>query len=100
MKKLFLVLSLVFSTYALANVDLTVYPRLYYFGNKVEVQIWNHTDKQVTCSGMVTIRTQNNDYQTEYFYDYVAARMTSYRSIYLRDWSDRVSFANHSIYCR
>lgn len=99
MKKLFLVSALLFSFSALAEQEAVVFPQVYNYGTNVQVRIWNHTDRSVSCSGFVNLYYQSGARDSEYFYDHVSARFTSYRNIYPRRLNDRVMNVNHSISC-
>lgn len=99
MKKLILALLVTVSASAFAEKESIVFPRVYNYGSSVQVQVWNHTDRSVNCSGFVNITLQSGKRESEYYFDFVSARFTSYRTFYMRDLNDRVSFVNHSIFC-
>ncbi len=76
-----------------------VEPRVYQWGNNVQVEIRNDTQFHVSCSGWINFSYWSGRFRTEYFSDFVAAGFTSYRTIYNRDFNDRVSYVHHSISC-
>lgn len=99
MKKIFITLMLAFSATAFAEKTATIFPHVYNYGSSVQVQVWNHTDRAVNCSGFVYMNLQSGKRTSEYYFDYVSPRFTSYRSIYSRDMNDRIVSVNHSIFC-
>lgn len=99
MKKFFSGLLLTLSFSALAETKAFIYPNVYNFGSNVQVQIWNTTDKSVTCSGFINMRTQQGHTDSEYYYEWISPRFSSYRTYYPRRSGDRIISVNHSIYC-
>lgn len=100
MKKIILALALTMSASAFAEKVSSIWPRVYNNGSSVQVQIWNHTDQYVTCSGSIWMRTEKGNSYSEYLFDSVMPRFTAYRSFYARDFNDRIVSADHSIFCR
>ncbi len=100
MKKFIIALSLMVSASAFAETATVIFPRVYSWGNRVEVDIWNHSDRDVTCSGPIYMTLQSGATQFDSYYDWVPARMSRYRSIYARDFNDPIRSVSHSIWCR
>jgi hypothetical protein len=99
MKLLFLILSLAFTTATFAGKDMIVFPQVYNYGSSVQITIWNTTDRQISCSGSVWMSLQSGARETEYYFDYIGARFTSFRTIYPRTSGDRIVNVSHSISC-
>jgi hypothetical protein len=99
MKKIFLALVLTCTASAFAGKDAVVFPRVYNYGSSIQVQVWNHTDKTVTCSGSIFGRTVKGVSYSDFYFDTVTPSFTSYRSFYTRDFSDRFFSVRHNIYC-
>lgn len=96
-----------FSTLLLVSLSLpafgqivNVYPQIINMGSQVQLQVHNHTNFNIFCSGFVNIFTMNNMSRTEYFSEFISARMMRNRTYFLPNFNDRVRFANHSITCR
>ena len=73
-------------------------PRIWNFGNQVQVEVWNTTNVDVECRGTVTIRGQRS-MQTEYYWETIYRGMNRVRTYWLRDFQDRVIFTNDFINC-
>lgn len=99
MKTTILTLGLIFSSLAFAGKDTSVWPNVYNFGNHVQVQVWNHTDKEVRCSGFVYMDMESGERTSEHYFDWVRARGSSFRNVYPRIFNDRIRSVNHSIWC-
>ncbi len=76
-----------------------VRPRIWNFGNQVQVEVWNTTEVDIVCRGSVTIRTQRGAYQIEYFYETIYRGMTGRQTYWIRDFQDRVAFTTEFINC-
>lgn len=100
MKKLILALSLAISGLAFSGEQAAIYPQVINFGNSIQIQVWNHTDAYITCSGPVWITTETGASYSEHYFDSVMPKFTSYRRIQARNFQDRIRFVNHSIFCR
>ena len=100
MKKFILAVTLVLSGLAFAEDEAPIFPQVFNYGNSVQIQITNHTDSYVTCSGPVWITTDKGATYSEHYFDSVMPRFTSYRRIQVRNFQDRIRFVNHSIFCR
>ena len=100
MKKIFIVLSILFSMSALAEATVSVWPRVYNNGRSVQVQVWNNTNRGVNCSGPIYMTMEDGTTDHEYYFDYVSARFSSYRTVYPRDFNARIDRVHHSIWCR
>ncbi len=99
MKNLMIALLLTISTSVFAEKVSIIFPQVYNTGSSVQVQVWNHTDRYVTCSGSIWMRTEKGQNYSEYYFDSIMPRFTAYRSFYSRDFSDRIVSVNHSIFC-
>ncbi len=73
--------------------------RVWSFNNQVQVDVWNSTQVDIECRGMVNIRTQNGQTQTEYYWETIYRGQTRTRTFWLRDFNDRVTSAFDSINC-
>lgn len=100
MKKFMVALALTISASAFAEKASVIFPHVYNYGSSVQVQIWNHTDKYVSCSGPLWMTTEKGVSYSEYLFDSIMPRMTAYRSFYSRDFNDRIRNVSHSIFCR
>ncbi len=100
MKKIFIMLCVLFSMTALAENNLSVWPQVYNYGRNVQVQVWNHTDNAVNCSGPIYMTMEDGTTDHEYYFDYVSPRFSSFRTIYPHDFNARISHVSHSIWCR
>ena len=76
-----------------------VRPRVWNFGNQVQVEVWNTTEVDIVCRGTVSIRTQRGAYQTEFFYETIYRGMTGRQTYWIRDFQDRVAFTTEFINC-
>lgn len=99
MKKLILGMALLVSTAAFASSDAAIFPQVYNFGSHVQVQMYNQTTWNATCSGWLNLTFQSGRRDSLYFQDWVPARQSRFRTIYPRT-PDRIMFVNHSIFCR
>jgi hypothetical protein len=100
MKKIILALALTISAAAFAETASTIFPRVYNYGTNVQIQVWNHTDRYVTCSGPVWMTTDSGLNISEYYFDSVMPRTTAFRTLHARNFQDPIRFVNHSIFCR
>jgi hypothetical protein len=75
-----------------------VYPQITVWPNGIDVRVWNHTDKDVRCSGSINIRTMTS-FRTEFYNSVVYRGMTDYRRFNNWNPNDRYMSAHHSIYC-
>lgn len=98
MKK-FVLLALMLSTSVFAAKNGVIFPQVYNFRYNVQIQVWNHTEKTVTCSGPINLTMEDGTYQSEYYFDSVTPRFTSYRTIYGRVSGVDISHVQHSIMC-
>ncbi len=99
MKKIILGLALLACGSAFAEEKAVVFPQVYNYGFNIQIQVWNHTDRAVNCSGFIYYNTQGGFRDSEYYFDYVGARFNSFRTIYPRTSGDRVLSVSHSIFC-
>ena len=98
MKKLTMVLALLATGSVFAASD-AVFPNVYNYGSQVQVQVWNHDNRQVHCNGTLWMRTQSGKSYSEYYSDWVFARGSSFRTFYARDLNDRIQNVSHNISC-
>lgn len=98
MKAFILALSLCFSMSASAQ-SVMLQPMLINFGNMVQVQVRNTTDKDVNCSGQIYMNTNTGRMESAFYFDHVMKGAFSMRSFYLSNFSERITFAHHSIFC-
>lgn len=98
----FLLLSLLsvssLSAYSYPGRPVFLNPRVSGFGNSASVDIYNHTDVDVECRGNVMLRTSRTS-ESHFYWETVYRKMSSYRTFYLRDFSERIQFTNHTINC-
>jgi hypothetical protein len=73
-------------------------PRVSGFGNMASVNIYNHTDVDVECRGTVLIHTERSS-EPHYYWETIYRKMSSYRTLYLRDFRERIQYTSHSISC-
>lgn len=93
------ILGLVLLTGFSQAAEAVVWPNVYNWGNRVEVQVFNNTDRSVWCSGSVYLRMESNKEESHYFSEFINRGMFVYRSIYPRTLSERIQRVNHSIFC-
>lgn len=98
MKKFMMVLALLTTGSVFAAPDAT-FPNVYNYGSQVQVQVWNHDNRQVNCNGTLWMRTQSGKSYSEYYSDWVFPRGSSYRTFYARDMNDRIASVSHNIAC-
>ena len=99
MKNVLLLATLLLSTSVFAEKESVVFPQVSNYGSSVQVRIWNHTDRSVSCSGQIYLNYMSGYRDSEYFFEYVSARFTSYKHIYSRRMNDRVVNVTHTISC-
>lgn len=101
MKNLFIVLFAVASFNVFASNEKTAaYPQLNVWPNRVEVRIWNNSDKDIQCSGSIFIYTQSNRFRSEFFNRIVGKHSQVYQNFNNYYYNDPYRNAHHSIYCR
>lgn len=83
-----------------SNEKATAYPQLNVWPNSVEVRIWNHSEKDLSCTGSIFIYTQSNRFRTEFFNRIVSRRSQTYQRFHNFYYNDPYRNAHHSIYCR
>jgi hypothetical protein len=96
MNKFILSLVILFST-SLAHA--MVWPQVYNWGNRVEVQIHNRELRPISCSGSIRLLLESGESETHFHYSHVPGRSFSTRSYYTRSFNDRIRRVNHSIFC-
>lgn len=99
MKKVFFLIALMFSFSAFAEKAASVWPHVYNFGHAAQVQVWNHTDREVRCSGWVYMTMENGETDSQHYFDWVYARSSRHRMVYPRFSNERISHVSHSIWC-
>lgn len=95
MKKYFLALMIAFSGSAMAQ---AIFPQVSNFGNQVNVSIWNHTNRDVNCSGWIYITNQQNRTESIHFFERVWRRSHLNRN-YRPRTPERIRYVNHNIWC-
>jgi len=99
MKKVFFLIALMFSFASFAETAASVWPHVYNYGHAAQVQVWNHTDRAVRCSGWVYMTMESGERESQHYYDFVSPRFSSYRMVYPRFTNSRISHVSHSIWC-
>ncbi len=82
-----------------ADKSAPVWPRVFNFGNALQVEVQNTTDKDINCSGSVYAYLSNGQMQSFFFYEFISAGsfVSRYYSIY--QMNTRITNSNHSIFC-
>lgn len=99
MKKFILIAVLAFSGATFAETKTVIFPRIYNWGNSVQVDVWNYSNIDVTCSGPIYMTLESGATQYDSYFDWVPARTSRFRTIYSRDLNDRIRSVNHNIWC-
>ncbi len=99
MKKYFFLASLLSVLVHAASAS-AIFPRVTNLGTSVQVSIWNHTDRYVTCSGFVNLGYANGQRSSESVFESIPSRITSYRTIYGQPFGERIVMVDHSLFCR
>jgi hypothetical protein len=99
MKKMAL-LALLTSTAVFAGRTNVIFPQVTNLGSSVQVTLWNHTDRNVTCSGLVNMTYGNGVRSSESVFEYIPPNITSYRTYYGQQFGERIVHVDHSIFCR
>ncbi len=73
-------------------------PRVSGFGNMASVDIYNHTDADVECRGTIMLHTERSP-ETHFYWETIYRKMNSFRTIYLRDFREKIRFTTHTISC-
>ncbi len=95
-----LFVSILICTLAHAGRSSAIFPQVTNYGTSVQVTIWNHTDRNVTCSGFVNLTYANGQRHSENVFEYIPSRITSYRTIYGQQIGERIMMVDHTIFCR
>lgn len=82
-----------------AQAQYSVFPRVFNMGSYAQVQINNTNDYAVRCSGPVYLNTIMGPMESHYYFETIRAGGFSMRNFYLRNFSNRISYAHHSIFC-
>lgn len=96
MKKMMLGLCLLLPTLAFA--EGYPYPQVFNWGHSAQIQIYNHTPRQITCSGMVYLHTTTGT-DSFHYYEWIYPHAYSYRHFYPNGVGERINFVNHFINC-
>lgn len=75
-----------------------LYPNVINWGSSVQVQIHNSTQSTYSCSGNVYMHTQNTT-ESAYYFDFIPAYGSSFRSFYPLNHQTQIRFVSHSIFC-
>jgi hypothetical protein len=78
----------------------TAYPQLTVWPNGVDVRVWNNSDKDIQCNGMIYIYSQSGKFRTEFFNQYIRRNSNGYQHFPNFDFQDPYRNGHHSIYCR
>jgi hypothetical protein len=68
-------------------------------GYMIDVQIYNHSASNLSCSGMIFFQTSRGQ-ETRFLNEFVWAGSSAFRTIYPMSFNDRIYHAGHSIRCR
>jgi hypothetical protein len=99
MKNFIFTICFLLSSPIFAKTTSIVFPRVYSLGSRVEIEVWNYTDTNVFCSGPVYMVLESGATQFENYFDFIPARFSSFRSLYVRDLKNPVRFVHHGIWC-
>lgn len=99
MKKLFLGLMMTLSAVAFAGKESVIFPHVYNYGSSVQVQVWNTTNRMVTCSGWINMTLQSGKRDQAHYFEMLSPGFNSFRTFYTRDFNDRVMSVYHTIFC-
>jgi hypothetical protein len=99
MKKCLVLFCLLASLSVFAKPETVIFPNVYNYSSNVTIQIWNYSDRTVNCSGPVYMDMESGVRESEYFFDTIMAKFSSYRSIYPRNLNDRIRSVSHFITC-
>jgi hypothetical protein len=76
-----------------------VHPQVIVMANGVDVRVYNTTDKDVRCSGMVSVWTASGRYISHFYNSTVYRGMSDYRHFTNFDYRDAYRTGYNSIYC-
>lgn len=76
-----------------------VYPQITVWPNGVDVRVYNRTDKDVRCSGSISIWTRSGRFKTEFYSATIYKGMSDYRHFNNWDHQDPYRNGHHSIRC-
>ncbi len=103
MKKLFLTMALVVAAPVFAQqfppMERPIFPKVWNFGNSVQLDIWNTNRRAVSCMGRIYMYTAANQQQSEFVSEYVWGMGSVLRTYRLNNPQDRIVSVNHSIFC-
>lgn len=100
MKLLTIFVLLVTSMATIAKTNTTVYPRITVWPNGIDVRVYNSTDKDLRCTGSISVWTRSGRFKTEYYSSTIYRGMTDYKRFSNWNHSDPYRNAHHSIRCR
>ena len=83
-----------------ASAQTYVRPQIINFGNSVQVQVRNTTDRDISCSGSINMHTQSGQMEFAYYFETIRKGSFSMRHFYARNFNDRIMYTTDSIYCR
>lgn len=75
------------------------WPNVYNFGNSVQLHIANDQDRQIWCSGYLTLQTNTGKDESQYVTEFIMAHNFIYRNFYPRTLGETFTNVYHSIYC-
>lgn len=95
MKMTIALIVLVFA--AVANAS--VFPHVWNNGRNVTIDAWNHSDRQVRCSGPIYMRMDDNTQDTVYVHDFIWPRGHLYRTYYPNSVGKQIQSVSHGVWC-
>lgn len=82
-----------------AEKSVPVWPRVYNYGNSLQVQVHNTTVTDIKCSGSVYAYLSNGRMQSFFFYEFIRAGSFASRYYSVYQMNTRITNSNHSIFC-
>lgn len=82
---------------AVANAS--IYPHVWNNGRFATLDAWNHSDRQVRCSGPVYMRMEDNTQDTVFVHEYIWARGHLYRHVYPNSIGKQIRSVSHGVWC-
>lgn len=95
MKKFFAVSLFAFAAVAQAS----VFPHVWNNGRTVTLDAWNHSDRQVRCSGPIYLELSDNRRDTIHVFEYLWPRQSLYRTYYPNTVGATIERVSHSVWC-
>lgn len=76
------------------------WPHVYLSGNAAMLQVWNHDNQRYNCSGFITMNLEEGQSETHHVFEMLWPRQVLNRYFYPRDFNAKVTWVNHSVWCR